>query len=76
MRQALVNDVMQNEILHDEPGQVFWLIEEIVSFKRIDRFYELLQNGQEIMWRSDDIFPFIMFYIMCPFMVVRQFFSK
>ena len=74
------DDPIPSEILHGKPGQeVFWLVEELISPKiptpkRLVNFLELLQNGQEIMWRNDDIFPFIMFYLMCPFMTIKQLF--
>ena len=69
------DDPIPSEILHGKPGQeVFWLVEELISCKRLVNFLELVQNGQEIMWRNDDIFPFIMFYFMCPFMTIKQLF--
>ena len=56
------DDLIPSEILHGKPGQeVFWLVEELISCRRLVNFLELVQNGQEIMWRNDDIFPFIMF---------------
>ena len=76
IRQALTcGDSLPSEILCGKPGQeVFWLVEELISCKRLDTFLDLLKNGQEIIWRNDDIFPFIMFYVMCPFMMLKQLF--
>ena len=78
IRLALINEnAIPNNVIQGQPGHdVFWLIEEVITCERLETFLQLLHNGQEIMWRNDDIFPFIMFYVICPFMMIKKFFIK
>ena len=65
------------EVVQGIPGQnVFWLIEELINFNSFDIFLDLVQHGQEILWKNDDIFPFIIFYVLSPFLIFKQFAMK
>ena len=77
LRQALTNEHLDEcEVVQGQPGQqVFWLIEELIHFNGFDTFLDLLQHGQEILWKKDDMFPFVLFYTLAPFLAIKQFAS-
>ena len=74
MRLALSNEKLDDirAVTGSPGGKCFWLIEELISFKGLDLFLDIIQHGHEIMWKSDDVFPFVLFYALLPFMIVKK----
>lgn len=80
VRHALSNEeekILVQDLISTKPTQrVYWLIEELISFDSFDTFLDIIQHGQEILWRDDDMFPFVMFYLLSPVLMIKHFLTK
>ena len=66
---------MQTDNL-DEKKEIFWLFNELQQVltcqKSVKEVWNLIQNGNEAVWKPEDPLPFlILHYVQMPFLLVK-----